>query len=116
MSIRDHLELKDELLEAMTERAITSTGDFDIFKLKLTDQWCIANEYFKCLDRYDKDCFIREIDTTDLGLNDGEGVEDAVSAFQLELSNNLNKHIQDKFVEQMQPILDNYWEEQNYDG
>ena len=116
MSIRDHLALKDELLEQMTERAVKSVGDFDISKLKLTDQWMIANEYFKDLDKHDKQCFIREVEIKDMVLNDGEGVEDAISTFQFDLSNILNKHIQEKFVDQMQTTLNNYWEEQNYDG
>lgn len=116
MSIRDHLLLKGELLEAMTGRAITSTGDFDIFKLKLAAQWIIADEYFKGLNKYDKQCFMREVEIKEMALEDGGGVEDSVSAFQFDLSNILNKYIQEEYVQQMQPILDNYWEEQNYDG
>lgn len=115
MSIIDHINLKDELLEAMTERAITSTGDFDIFNIKLLDQWCIADQYLKDLDVSDKHCFIREIDVSVLALVEGEGIDEIVGAFKDDLCINLNKHIQEKFVPQMQPILDNYWKEREYE-
>lgn len=115
MSIRDHINLKDELLEAMTERAITSTGDFDIFNIKLLDQWCIADQYLKDLDVYDKHCFMREVGLSGLALVEGEGIDEAVGAFKDDLSNLLNRHIQEKYVPQMQPMLDAYWAAKEYE-
>ena len=107
--------LEAELLEAMAGRAITSTGDFDIFKLKLTDQWIIADEYFKGLDRDDKESFMREVRIDELVLKVGEGVEGAVSDLQFDLSDILNRYIQENFVPQMQPTLDDYLAAKEYE-
>lgn len=116
MNIRDYPALKDELIEQMVAKAITSTGDFNIWAATFLNQYCLSDCFLQGMDDYDKHCAMSAVIISQVLVEKGEGIDEAVESFKLDLNNHLIAEIQEHFISQMQPILDNYWEEQNYDG
>jgi len=111
MNIRDYPTLKDELLEAMVFRGIDETGDFDIFRLSLIRQGSMTDIFIGDMEDDDRleICF-DDIQHPDSFQNE-RGLDDVVNALRLNIINHLISKINDTFLDQMQPVLDQFYKE-----
>lgn len=113
--IDDYPNLKDELLDQMVAKAITITGDFFTFQAKCLDQRSLAHYFLIDLSEDEKKDFASEIDVSKIALDSDAGLDQVSFAFGCELQNMLIDHIQENFVDQMQPYIDEYWATKEYE-
>jgi hypothetical protein len=91
----------------MTSRAVTSTGDFDVFRTKHDDRRELASCYMQEMDRDQLDEISVEVD---IGSMEDVTLMSVVGQYEIELTAQLLCQIQANFVDQMQSTLDEYWE------
>ena len=111
MNINDYPLLREELLAVMTSRAAISTGDFDIYKVKQSDKEDLVSCYLEDMEEDDANITL----TVDFGCLSDRSLDSVGTMFKLDVVNNLISEIDDHFVEQMQPALDSYWDDQRHE-